>query len=89
MADKITISDVSMSAADNGVVISYCKRIEKDNPASKNTYDCNYRNEYPKVVIQQEDDETADDMIDRAGKEFIELWRQQYRDSNGGKNSRY
>ena len=76
MANDSKISDVRMEAANNGVVISYCEKIEKK--GSKSTYDnCSYN--YPKLVIQQEDEESTDSMIERAGKEFMKLWKEQYK----------
>jgi hypothetical protein len=56
------ISDLSMTPADNGVIISYCKKVKSESGGS---YD-NCRYEYPKEVFGVSE-------IDNAFKRFKEL----------------
>jgi len=75
------ISDVRMRAVDNGVIISYS---EMTRNGKKGTFDnCQYK--HPDIAIQRLEGESADDMIDRAGDEFLKLFKQQYnsKGSNG------
>ena len=60
---KENICDVSMSNADNGVIINYT---EKTKSANKGTYD-NYNYEYRKEVF-------AEDKIEDAFKRYKELF---------------
>ena len=75
------ISDVRMKAVDNGVIISYS---EMTRNGKKGTFD-NCQHKYPEIAIQRLENESADDMIDRAGDEFLKLFKQQYnsKGSNG------
>lgn len=73
------ISGISMTPAENGIVIDYCKRTEK---SGKSTYDnCSY--EYPKEVFEYEKNESGekesnDDVLERAMKRFKELWKESH-----------
>ncbi len=72
---KTTISDLSMTPAKNGFIISYCEKVEKSN-GSKGTYDnCNYS--YPKEVFDIDEDDSAED-IEKAFTRFRELAMMQY-----------
>lgn len=64
-----------MEPATNGVMIRYCKKIEKT--TGKGTYDnCSY--DYPNEVFEKGDDESYDEMLDRATSRFKELWKESY-----------
>lgn len=62
---KYKISDLSMQPAENGVIISYCKKKE---PKYKGSYDnCTY--EYPKEVFNSPEE---------AFMRFKELWMEAF-----------
>jgi len=72
-AETKKISDVSMSPAKNGIIISYCEKTEKS--GGKGTYDnCNYT--YPKEVFDFDADENKEDKFNEAFDRFKELWKQ-------------
>lgn len=73
MNSKAKISDVNMTAAKNGIIISYCEKTENN---KKGTFDnCSY--EYPKEVFDFDSDDGEKDMTE-AFERFKELWKMQY-----------
>jgi len=72
---KTTISELSMTPAKNGFIISYCEKVEKTN-GGKDTYNnCDYN--YPKEVFDIDDNDGAED-IEKAFTRFRELAMKQY-----------
>jgi len=72
---KTKISDLRMEPAANGVIISWCERIENKD-SGKGTFD-NCRYDYPKEVYDFDQDGESDG-IDKAFTRFKEIWMQQY-----------
>lgn len=71
------IEDVSMSSADNGVIISYCERKKM---SGKGTYDAGYDYNRRQEVFDFDEDEEEGEEFKKAFDRYKELFTQSIKD---------
>jgi hypothetical protein len=74
--NKTYVSDVSLSPAENGVILSWNERTETKKSGDEYS---NCRHEYRKMVFDGDDDATdkKESAFEKALPKFKELWSQQ------------